>query len=140
MEFSFDKFKSRLEEFAVFSVADTPAFTGIADLPFLTSAGGCESNMSAMTLLSAHALPGLSWNLGLDLDLSEPMHDSGPSLPIDVSDAEFFAQFDKDANAALPELNMNPAPQAAKKGEDDSDNLIDFDAFDVAPTPIDKLK
>lgn len=88
----------------------------------------------------ASTIPPASWNLGLDLDLSEPMPDSASSSPVDVSDAEFFAQFDKDANAALPELNMSSAPQSAKKAAHDSDNLIDFDAFDVAPDPVDKFK
>ncbi len=134
-----------------FELPDTPADSANSEPPSFLSTSIQPLSASIQNGQTAHSgavvepvfastVPPASWNLGLDLDLSEPMHDSGPSLPIDVSDAEFFAQFDKDANAALPELSMNPAPQAAKRGEDDSDNLIDFDAFDVAPTPIDKLK
>ena len=83
-------------------------------------------------------VPPASLNLGLDLDLSEPMIDHKNALPVDVSDADFFAQFEKEAAAALPTLDV--VPRALKKPAEDSGNLIDFDAFDAATGAADKFK
>ena len=89
-------------------------------------------------LLLASTMPPASLNLGLDLDLSEPMGNKDNSLPVDVSDAEFFAQFDRDAGAELPALNL--ALHAAKKPQQVSDNLIDFDVFELAPGTSENFK
>jgi hypothetical protein len=83
-------------------------------------------------------VPPASFNLGLDLDLSQPMAYNGNAMPVDVSDAEFFAQFDKDDRAALPASSQ--ARGAANKADKKSGNLMDFDAFESAPKAGDKLK
>ena len=96
-----------------------------------------HSDVSTESLL-AFTMPPASLNLGLDLDLSEPMGNKDNSLPVDVSDAEFFAQFDRDAGAELPALNL--ALHAAKKPQQVSDNLIDFDVFELAPGTSENFK
>ena len=83
-------------------------------------------------------VPPASLSLGLDLDLSEPMSADGAARQDDVSDAEFFAQFDKGRAAALP--SPDGAPKSPGKSTDVSDNLIDFDAFDTATGTTDKFK
>lgn len=98
-----------------------------------------SAHPSALTEpLLVSTVPPASLNLGLDLDLSEPMIDNEHSLPVDVSDAEFFAQFDKDASAAL--AAPDPAMQRAKKPEETPGNLIDFDAFDLASGASERFK
>jgi hypothetical protein len=81
-------------------------------------------------------IPPASLNLGLDLDLSEPGEASGNSLPLDVSDAEFFAQFDKSMSAGQPVTQSVTGSRASI----DSDNLIDFDAFDSSLNATQKTK
>ena len=85
-------------------------------------------------------VPPASLNLGLDLDLSEPMTDAEKRQSVelvDVSDFGFFNQIDIDANAA-PSLGAEqpvsgkPAPSA--------DNLLDFDAFDIPLGNSEKFK
>jgi hypothetical protein len=88
--------------------------------------------------LLASTVPPASLNLGLDVDLSEPMPGIENALPVDVSDAQFFAQFDKPADDGLPSLD--PAVQNAEKLPSDADNLIDFDAFDMALSANQKPK
>jgi len=88
--------------------------------------------------LRMSTVPPASFNLGLDLDLSQPMAYNGNAMPVDVSDAEFFAQFDKDDRAALPASSQ--ARGAANKVDKKSGNLMDFDAFESAPKASDKLK
>lgn len=88
--------------------------------------------------LRMSTVPPASFNLGLDLDLSQPMAYNGNALPVDVSDAEFFAQFDQDGSAALPASSQ--ARGAAKKADKKSENLIDFDAFESSAKAGDKLK
>ena len=83
-------------------------------------------------------VPPASLNLGLDLDLSEPMPARDNPLPVDVSDAQFFAQFDEDANAELPALQT--APRGTNKLAEAADNLINFDAFDTALGANEKFK
>ena len=89
-----------------------------------------------MEPLPPSTVPPASLNLGLDLDLSEPMRTGARPSQIDVSNAEFFAQFDKDSGMSSPTLDVGS--QAAKKP--DSDNLIDFDAFDIATGATEKFK
>ena len=88
--------------------------------------------------LLVSTVPPASFNLGLDLDLSEPMVHNEIPLPVDVSDAEFFTQFDKDNSTALSEPGQTS--QAVKKAEKNSDNLIDFDSFDLTPDTTEKFK
>ena len=78
------------------------------------------------------SVPPASLHLGLDLDLSEP----APAVPagmatdvLDVSDAEFFAPFDKDADSTLP---LPGVKVAASKSPENTGNMIDFNAFDAA--------
>ena len=89
--------------------------------------------------LLASVVPLPSPRLGLDLDLSE-MAGVGDSslLPDAQSDAQFFAQFDDDAQAPLPTLA--PASAAPADAAKQADNLIDFDAFDSAMNVTEKFK
>ncbi len=87
---------------------------------------------------TASTVPPASLYLGLDLDLSKSVAASEKPVPVDVTDAEFFAQFDEipDAAPAAPE----PAFDANQKRADSSGNLIDFDAFDSALGASEKFK
>lgn len=114
--------------------------TSIQPLSANIMQGDAAHAAAVMDPVFASTVPPASLNLGLDLDLSEPMPDTDNALPVDVSDVSFFAQFDINANAALPELNINPESQSPRKGQRDPDNLIDFDAFDMPRDPSGKLK
>ena len=86
-------------------------------------------------------VPPASARLGLDLDLSQPIPaNSFAALDdvVDVSDAEFFAQFDKDASDGLPPSDA--ASTALKKPDNDAGNLIDFNAFDTPSGSSEKFK
>jgi hypothetical protein len=86
--------------------------------------------------LMASVIPPASLRLGLDIDLdglSAPSVQAG--LKVD-SDAQFFANFDAGAAAALPAAD--PAQSQPEKAAPDADNLIDFDIFDVPTAAPDK--
>ena len=82
-----------------------------------------------MKPLLMSTVPPASLNLGLDLDLSEPMAYHDNALPTDKSDAEFFAQFDEHSSAELPAPDN--VLRVTKKMQENSDNLIDFDPFEL---------
>ena len=92
------------------------------------------------TALTASTVPPASLYLGLDLDLSKSVPASEKPVPVDVSDAEFFAQFDEVGDAASPASDAAPAHGGDQKRADGSGNLIDFDAFDSALGASEKFK
>ena len=59
-------------------------------------------------------------------------------MSVDLSDAEFFAQFDKDASAELPALSL--ASHAAKNPQQVLDKLVDFDALELVPNTGENFK
>lgn len=87
-----------------------------------------RQSMPAQPLMDS-VVPPASLRLGLDIDLSIPLASNERADSGTPSDSQFFAQFDADAAAAAPALNpRTPAPAQAVA---DTDNLIDFDVFDV---------
>ena len=86
----------------------------------------------------AATVPPASLYLGLDLDLSKPVVAGEKPMPVDVSDAEFFAQFDEIPDAASPA--PEPSSGGVQNSADSSGNLIDFDAFDSALGASEKFK
>ena len=79
--------------------------------------------------LTISLVPPASRRLGLDIDLSE-LSALGENADSDsASNAQFFGTFDADASVALPQLDS--ASLTPVKGAAATDNLIDFDAFDL---------
>ncbi len=88
--------------------------------------------------LAALVVPPASLRLGLDIDLSKL---STPSRAVDFetpADAQFFAQFDLAAPALMPDTE--PPSVVQPSGASDSDNLIDFETFEVPQPAPDKNK
>ena len=85
-------------------------------------------------------VPPASLNLGLDLDLSEPMTAAEKRQSVErleVSDLGLFNQIDIDANVA-PSQGAEQA--LSGKSAPGADNLIDFDAFDIPLGNTEKFK
>lgn len=87
--------------------------------------------------LMASVIPPASLRLGLDIDLDSLSAMNVQADSTTDSDAQFFANFDADATAALPAMVCAQPPG---KATTDTDNLIDFDIFDVPPAATDKPK
>ncbi len=73
-------------------------------------------------------IPPSSPNLGLDLDLSTLGPENEEPPPQEESDSKFFEQFAADIAIAPPQSSPGAHPDPVV----DSDNSIDFDAFDSA--------
>jgi hypothetical protein len=95
----------------------------------------------AMEPLPKSTIPPASFNLGLDLDLSQPMPASAKFGAIDapkVPDAEFSFEPDNDSRSALPSIGSEQ--RGVNRQAQDAPNLIDFDPFDAALNSGEKLK
>ena len=120
-----------------------PTFMSTAIQPLSASIGDLQPLHPGALLepMLFSTVPPASLNLGLDLDLSQPMPGASFSESaggVDVSDADFFAQFDKEANAdALPH---DAGSVVARKQKGNDANLMDFDSFDAALGASDKFK
>ena len=81
-------------------------------------------------------MPPASFNLGLDVDLSQPAFEGERRAPIastGVYDSQFFAALAGNT-ATSDDVTLPPknAVQAAEKWSNSSSNLIDFDPSDIA--------
>jgi hypothetical protein len=121
----------------------TAAFDTTAIQPLSASIDDRQAlpQAAVMEPLLASTIPPVSFNLGLDLDLSQPMSASEKFARIDAlkqSDGEFFADFDKDLRANLTSIDSSQAK--AKKQAQDSPNLIDFDPLDLSANSSEEFK
>jgi hypothetical protein len=86
--------------------------------------------------LMASVIPHPSLRIGLDIDLDNlPATDVKADSTLD-SAPQFFANFDADATAVVPARDFSQPAQGI--AATDSDNLIDFEIFDVPEAPPDK--
>jgi len=103
--------------------------TAVQPLSASVDTGQPTSENWPVELSDPSQVPPLSPRLGIDIDLSKPSVREDKGEFDSVSDARFFAQFDVDAAVSKPPAGSMPLTPA--KGSADTDNLIDFDAFEV---------
>ena len=83
-------------------------------------------------------IPPGSMSVGLDIDLSHLSAPDEKSGSHSATDAQFFAQYTANISATLPPLDV--APLTPPKGAVATDNLIDFDDFDMPQVETGKPK
>ena len=107
-------------------------FMSTAILPLSASMDKDQQDRQGLLMdpLLESVIPPISRRLGLDIDLSNLSLQDHKENSLKQSDAQFFANFDADALAALPVLTA-PKSTSANRAIN-TDNVIDFDIFDAS--------